>query len=451
MPLRLKCSYLYRGFLPLAFFTLFLACEKPTDDLGFSQVIGETIDGDTLHLPLVTYTRRIDSILMALPYQTQTNSSLFDGYRSVKLLGRNQSNYFGQSQANIVAEILPLQVNPDFGDQAQIDSVSLFLRLNGSYGDTGQSMDLEVYELGENLSKDSTFFSSFEPSLGSLLGTRENYAPKPNSSGSFEGETAPPLLRIPLDNDYFQSRFAQVGDGAFEPFSSLASFLEYFKGIYITSTAGKAILSVNLNSSFSAMRIHYHNTTDTSVVELNFSANRSLEPIAFSTFNHDYSTSQINLANQDTINGEPLTYVQAMGGVATAFKLNTQRIDSLSKEGLVINRALLELNTAVGTGEAVEPISRLEVREFLGNGLGSRAVDFTSDNGGDGNLRLGALRNNRYRFDLTRQLFAMLNEGNTNALAVVPSNRSRVANRTILEGSESGNKPATLIVYYTQP
>jgi hypothetical protein len=139
-----------------------------------------------------------------------------------------------------------------------------------------------------------------------------------------------------------------------------------------------------------------------------------------------------------------------MGGVATALKFNPAKLDSLSKEGIVINRALLEVSTAIGTGEAVPASNRLEIRELLGKGLGGRSIDFQDDRGG-GELRLGVFRDNRYTFDLTQEIFDNLNTAQFRTLALVPSSRTTSANRTILQGGSSPLQKAKLIVYYTQP
>lgn len=49
----------------------FLSCEKATDDLGFEQIIGGVVEADSLHLNLVTWTAPVDSILVALEYNSQ--------------------------------------------------------------------------------------------------------------------------------------------------------------------------------------------------------------------------------------------------------------------------------------------------------------------------------------------------------------------------------------------
>lgn len=437
-----------RAILVMAPFVFLISCEKPTESLGFEQVIGSNVKADTLHIPVQTYTADVDSILVALTYNNQLR---LGGYASTRIFGQYSNGIFGDAKAELLSELLPRQVNPDFGNNPVVDSVTMHLRLLDAYGDTTVPMDIEVYELADGFSKDSIFYSDYNPAEKRLLGSLSGYIPKPNTVVKSEDFIPAPHLSIPLDVSYFQSQFADVGDGNFEAFSTFDKFLEYFKGIKVKTTAGGAVLYSLLNSNYSDVRIYFHNDEDTSVVELNFDADRSVAPINFSTFSQDYSSAVFNLATQDTVKGEKRTYVQAMGGVTTAIKIDPSRIDSLTAEGLIINQALLKLSTAVGTGDPAAPAARMEIRDLEGKHLGARVLDFQGTSNTTGNLQLGQLRENSYTFDLTRHLFDVLNTGENNTLAVVPVNRSTAASRTVMQGGNTAHEKAKIIVYYTKP
>lgn len=436
-----------KAILVMASFFLFASCEKPTEDLGFNQVVGDQIDADSLHLPLITYTAPIDSLLVALPYQQQ---QAIGGYSRTRIMGRQESPIFGVAQADFVGQVLPQDVNPDFGSNPVVDSVNLFLRTTRAYGDTTSPMSIEVHELSREFSRDSAFYSNYNPGNERLLGSISNHLPRPKTPRDYEGDLEAPVVRIPLDRDYFQTQFADVGDGNFDGFSTFRKFVEYFKGIRISAPQGRAVLGLDMSSAFTSLRIHYHNDQDTSVVALNFLQDRSEVPIHFSVFEHDYSQARFDLRQQDTIHGEEETYVQAMGGVATALKFDPAKVDSLSREGLVINKAFLELSTAVGTGDPSPPSERMEIRHLDGKGLGSITLD-AQDERLDGNLRLGVFRDNKYVFDLTRHIFQVLNTRNNSTLAVVPTTRTTGASRTILRGGSNVNEKAKLIIYYSKP
>lgn len=423
------------------------ACEKPSDKLGFEQVIGSNINADSIHVPITTYTAPVDSILVAFTYDQQLT---LGGYVGTRLLGLERSNHLGESKATLVGQVLPTQLNIDFGDNPVLDSVNMNFALRGAYGDTSVPMDVSIYEHDRVFSLDSIYYSSHRPAKGKLLGELRQKRVRPGTETTFNGNLAPPTLTIPLDRDYFRDNFIDKGDGTFDAFTGFRSFIDYFPGIVAEVSAGDALLSTDLSSPFSSLRIHYHNDDDTTWLDLNFRQDKTVFPIHFSVFEHDYQNALVDLDDQDTLRGEKQTYVQSMGGVTTALKIDPSRMDSLQEEGLIVNYAFLEMPTAVGTGEGLAPSQNLEILQLEGRGLGSRTLDFRGD-GGDGALQLGRLRQNQYRFDLTRHLFSTLNSGENPTLAVVPQSRTTTANRTILRGGKGSGERAHVVIYYTQP
>lgn len=426
---------------------IFISCEKDTGNLGFDKVIGGETFIDTLTIPVISYTADVDSVLVALDYTSQL--TLAGGYYSVALLGQTSDNYFGESRSAFVGQLMPNSLNTDFGDNAQIDSVFLDMRLTGSVGDTATPMGFKVYELNSDLSKDSTFYSSYSPAKGQLLGEVSNLRVKPKTPYPNAEQVSPAMLRIPLDDTYFRDKFLSIGDGDADEFSSLENFIEYFKGITIECSEGAAILYMAPQSSYSRMRIYFHNSTDTSSVSYNFSPDRSTVPIHFNTFKQDYTSAAFNLDMQDTVNGETQTFVQTMGGVVTVLKLQMPDLDSLQKEGLVINQAHLVLHQKTGTGLSYTPISQLEVRSFEDGILGSRLIDFTSTTGTNGAVEYGSFRNNKYTFNISRHIFDLTNGSDNIPLAIHPRSFATQAGKVILSGGDiSGTE---VKVYYTKP
>jgi len=433
---------------------LFIACEKSQGSgLGSDQpFVGDPAGVDSLKLPVITYSRNVDSVLVALTYNEQV--ILAGGYRGNRLAGRYIDSYFGEAEASIVSQLVLSQVNADFGDNPVVDSVNLILRHTGFYGDTTEAMSFEVYELAEGLSDDSNFYSSYKPQLGNMLGELDGFLPRPNSVINYGGEELAPALKIPLDINYFQQNFADVGNGSFPDFSTNADFIEYFKGIVIKATDNSdgSILYFSLENAVSRIAIHFRNDTDTSSLNLTFSQSLSRAPIGFSIFNQDYSSSAFDLQNQNSQTGELTTYIQSMGGVTTV--INIPDLDTIVGKGWVINRAFLELYTQRGTGSGLSPNSRVEPREMdeSGMSIGSRIRDFVSGSGlGNGTIRLGQLRNNKYIFDISRYVFSVVNGDERKDLMIIPTSFSTTANRTILRGGSDPVEPAELIIYYTKP
>ncbi len=426
----------------------FISCEKATDDLGFEQIIGGVVEADSMHLELVSWTAPIDSIVVALDYNTQL---ALGGYNPVRLVGRTQSNYFGVESAQLVSQMIPDELDLNFGTNPIVDSVNFYLRITDAYGDTTVPMNLALHVLDQQFDQDSIYYSSYSPTLGTEIGRLNGYMPKPSTNTQFEDQLAPAIIKIPMDVSYFQNNFANVANGEADEFGSFDSFMEYFKGISLQAESGACILYSNLASVYGGFRIYYHNTEDTTFAEFNFDQDKSIKPINFSVFSQDYQGSPLEMLPQDSLNGEANTYLQAMGGVCTALRFNPRKVDSLLNAGLVVNRAEVEIYTLPNNDEPVAPATGLELRLLEGKSIGDRITDFRVEGGGGGNLTRGVLRNNKYTIDVRRHLFEVLNSGENPTLALVPRARTSAANRTILRGGEGLTEKAKVIVYYTKP
>ncbi|MGB0177886.1 MAG: DUF4270 domain-containing protein, partial [Owenweeksia sp.] len=425
---------------------------KDNGEIGFEQVIGGLSGLNDTTLSVVSFTQNVDSVLVAVNYTSQLQ---LGGYIGSRLAGSRVDASFGRAEAGIVSQMILNQVNPDFGASPVVDSVKLFLRYSGYYGDTTKPMSLEVYELSEDLSRDTSYYSSYSPSDGAKIGEKLSFMPRPNSNVTVEDSILiSPTLVMDMDAAYFQQKFADVGNGSFQSFSDNENFLDYFKGIHVKAASEDgSILYFNLNSVNSRLIIYYHNSSSSSSqVSLNFAQDRATVPIGFSIFDQDYSTypAAFNLSMQDSVNGEMSTYVQSMGGVATILKF--PGFDDLkAQKNIVINRAFIEVPVQRGVSSGPAPSNNLELRKMTSNGPGLITDDFAfGQAGGDGKLRLGELRANKYIFEITQHLFDAINKGKSPNLAVVPLNKGTTANQTILKGGNDPVEPIRLTVYYTK-
>ncbi len=430
---------------------VFIACETDNGEIGRNTIIGLPPGLDSVHLNIISFTQQVDSVLVALPYSTQLS---LGGYTGSRLAGNLMDQYLGQANAGFVSQMIPNQLNTDFGTNPVIDSVKLYLRYNGSYGDTSKSMDLEVYELDQSLNRDTNFYSSFSPTLGVKLGEKLGFTPRPKSNINVDGTLISPTLVVDLETSYFTDNFANVADGSNENFADFESFIEYFKGIHVKGAGSDgAILYFNLNNSNSRIVVSYHNDSDTSEVILNFAQDKSTVPIGFSVFSQDYTNAVSEVNNPDSLSpGEFTTYTQSMGGVATVLKLpELQQL--IDQQGIVINRAFIEVPVQRGLGSSLSPNSSLEIRKMSSDGPSRTIRDFNFDGSqtGGGILRLGSLRDNKYLFEVTEHVFEVVNGDANSNLAIVPVNKATTANRTILKGGADAVEPITLIVYYTKP
>ncbi len=431
----------------------FISCEKSkgSGELGFNQVIDRWTGVDSLKLPVITYTQNVDSVQVAFPYSEQV--VLLGGYRGNRLVGRYIDPDFGEVKASIVTQMVLSHLNANFGNSPVVDSVKLLLQYSGYYGDTSKPISLEVFELSEQLADDNSYYSSYIPQLGAKIGELNDFIPKPHSYIKLDEEIVSPLLVIPLDVNYFQQNFANVGDGSFSGFSSNNDFIGYFKGIHISAKDNSegSILYLSLESSLSKAIIYFHNATDTLTYGITFSQSLSRIPIGFSIFSQDYTNAIFDLQNQDKVEGESTTYIQSMGGVSTVISIPD--LDTISNKGWMINKAFLDLYTQKGAQNGLAPNKELEVREIKETrSIGKRILDFTNGREpGNGIIKPGDSRGSKYTFDLSRFVFSVANGKERESLVIVPISFSTTANRTILQGPNNPDVPIQLIIYYTKP
>ncbi len=454
----LKLDFWKRAILVLAPF-LFVACEKPNDELGYNQVIGSVAGLGIIEFDsLITYPQGIDSLLVA----TDETQSSFGGYTGNRLVGSIVDGHFGRTEASFVSQLVLSDIDPDFGTNPQVDSVYLYLRYSGSYGDTSSIMNLEVFELAGDIRPngvvldadsnvvDSAYYSNYEPISGVKLGS-SSFVPKPSVNVRIENVVTGPTLRIPLDINFFQQRFADVGNGNNIDFASNAAFVKYFKGIYVKATTiNGSILYFNLNTTNSRLKVYFHNDEDPEVqsVTMNFSQSSDVQPVGFNMFNNDYANAEFDLSNINTTLGESKTYVQAMGGVFTV--VDIPNLQLLADSSILINQAYLEIRKQRATGLGLAPPPALEIRELTSRGPGSAIRDFATSTGGGGFVA-EEVRDGYYRFNITKYVFEVVNSGKAMKLAVVPVSKSTVANRVILQGGYGTESPVRLKIYYTKP
>ncbi|MDZ7845288.1 MAG: hypothetical protein U5L96_00035 [Owenweeksia sp.] len=114
---------------------------------------------------------------------------------------------------------------------------------------------------------------------------------------------------------------------------------------------------------------------------------------------------------------------------------------------------MLEIDKASGTGMALPPPTRLELRSYRDNATGSAISDFNPQNvsEGDGRYRSEPLHQGSYRFVLTRHVFEVVNGEENIKLALLPNIKSTAAHRVILEGGQQPGSNLQLKIYFTKP
>ncbi|MFA5781348.1 MAG: DUF4270 family protein, partial [Bacteroidales bacterium] len=125
------------------------SCEEP-DIVGLEvQPPNDKMDVvfcDTI--TLVAYSVKEDSI--------RTDETVYN------LLGSNYDPIFGKNSASFYSQARLSSNNANFGSNPVLDSIVLSLLYKGIYGDTSAQQTVKVYELAENIYKDSVYYSNRE-------------------------------------------------------------------------------------------------------------------------------------------------------------------------------------------------------------------------------------------------------------------------------------------------
>ena len=182
------------------------------------------------------------------------------------MLGSYLDPLFGSVKSNIALQYrLTSIITSSFGDNVTADSVVLILPYVGYYGDTTQNINIEVFDLGEDIFIDSSYYSNTNFVSSDILYSGSKNV-RPNKTVYTTGDTLPPHLRIRLDNVFFEQNLLNTDVANL---SSNDNFIQHFKGLLIkpSSTVGinSAILYFNLLSEFSKIEVYYKNDSINSI------------------------------------------------------------------------------------------------------------------------------------------------------------------------------------------
>ena len=258
------------------------------------------------------------------------------------LCGELNDPFFGKSRSEIFTQLhFNARLDNPF-DGMTLDSVVLVLRYD-SFGVAGyldQMVDLEVYELDEEMDSESDYRSNatFVTKMNPLA--QVSFLPAPYDSVQIMQDTnlltVTPRIRIPLDTAILNN--VKGLDSAF--WSKTDSLKEILKGINIRVNAQNTMLGFNLKSGISGVFAYYHRTDsieDTRSFQFHFSDRAVKSP----HYTHEYNPSLAGDVLADSLSGtsDSITLLQEMQGICP--KLTITGLSKLS--GAAINHAELEL------------------------------------------------------------------------------------------------------------
>lgn len=371
------------------------------------------------------------------------------------LLGSFTDSLFGNTTIGMATQFR-LFGFPDFkSNNAQYDSITLFMYYRIIYGDTLTPQKFRVYELKSPISPDEVYQQDIDlksMSYDKVLGEYE-YTPRVRLDSASQ-DTFYQLIRMPLDNS--------LGEKLFNADSldmiNNDVFLDFFKGLYLETekvdNQGGTILSLELlqrgNFDGSAIALFYHN--DSLKSELGGDS-VLYNPYIVSEFSarvnnitHDYTQTPF----YDNLNSEAvedsLVYVQAMGGLKSRIL-----IDELSswKDSVntAVNRAelIFTIDTTASEVHRFPPPSQMLFTIVNSDGIETLPQDYVFSPAFYG----GGLNSDyTYRFTITQHLQSIIDGTAENkGFFLVPAVKNSQANRAVIKGSKSAAGVKLVITY----
>ncbi len=410
------------GILFLIFLSFF-SCKKENSDIGANL---QNQDQLTLHFTDTTYIR---SSLVK-------EDSITTDERSKVLLGSYVDDIFGLSQASFATQFRLSSYDVDFGTNPIVDSIVLYLDYIGFYGDTTTPQEIKVFQMTQDIFRDSSYYSNENMSVladlnSPLAQTTTSFSP--NASGS---------LNIQLDNTFGTNLIADSGY-----YANNDTFLTQYKGLYITSTtvtANGAIIYFDPVSENTKMTIYYHNNTNDSLF-FDFLINENCA--YFNIFSHDYTgTTFANDINQDTATSN--IYIQSMNGVKAKIDLD-ELLTWKDSGNIAINKAEITLiiNNINNDMQLFAPPERLLLEIVDDNDGFDGPIDYYMDNSyfnGYYDETTGS-----YTFNISNHVQKIITGEETNtSLYIFPENNKVSAERTVI--SNNGNNRIKLNITYTK-
>lgn len=269
-------------------------------------------------------------------------------------LGVINDPQFGFQKACIVMELdRPTSVFDDTLGPFVVDSVILFLKYNFVYGDTLTPQSFKVSTIENKINETQAYYSNnTDFAAGTFLGSLNDYLYTPTrnpvSTSTTDTIGLVGLIRIKLDNSTIQNRIMDLSQ-SIKRDSSL--FKNAFNGLRIenSTTNGKAMAEIDLNSSFTNMTIYYKDKNGKAQVSKLFPNlfRVSNGAIVQQTNSINLFSNNLSAAIQSTIGSgvqnDSINYMLAQGGTLIKVALPT-----LANLGTVaVNKAVLQITQII--------------------------------------------------------------------------------------------------------
>lgn len=429
--------------------TLVLAvgCKKPDEDLGLGLLPSDPLGTLVVTTPVHAFTFE--------PKPIRTSGL------TRNLLGSYLDPSFGRVEASLVAELRISSNNVGLGQDNSglvADSIVLALAFDGInyvYGDLS-AQRFRVHELSEALSVDSIYTADLVPAFldQDLVNDRgRSITPDPFTKPFIAGDSLQPQLRIRLNKDLGQRILNAFGTPALV---DNTAFLEFFKGLYITTDNGsqlpfqQGVLYFSLLSSTSKATIYYRNTLEVDPQPQLFDLPVNQNSVRYTAVAHDHDQALelgLGIALADSLAPAEQVYVQALGGLRAGIRFPELR--SYAEQGLAVARAELVVPvTGTFNPYLIPPAQLFIFRKDTVTGTDLFLPDQVAGAGNiDGNYRPGT---KEYRFNITRYVQAVITGTIPDTgVELVPGSNGITGNRVVLAGPAHPDKPMRLDLTFT--
>ncbi|MHB9054629.1 MAG: DUF4270 domain-containing protein [Paludibacteraceae bacterium] len=338
----MKFKFIFPLFVLLA--ALLVSCNESTDGLGVD--IQPTADkiflkADTFHLS--SQTVPVDSIV-------SKPDSL--------LLGTFIDDVLGTTRGDILTQLAIPTTNYTYLDPSVAtttpDSIVVSMSFNSYFGVSTSPMEISIYELKKALSDKENYFSNLDPAQYVDFSKRLNASSELLTIKNGLTGVQNTRLSIKLSDEFIQ-RFFTTNPTIFK---SQADFLNFFKGLYITTNFGSSAM-ININNLSMTLYYHYILKNDPTQAKIK----------GYHTFTSNSEVVKVNLIRHPfrtlaTNPNDEFNYIASPANYQTRVRIPLSRLRQRINVGdmvLDINSAVLKVNVQDrnnwGTSELIPYVS----------------------------------------------------------------------------------------------
>ena len=368
-----------------------VGCNSDADDLGLQFFENNEAQGEQAAYDLVAYNVNNNDVVRSDSYSLKKatlgvfSESQFGMQKSAYVTQVRLSKYAPNFGTNPVVDSVVLEIKPEYDVTAKTTSTTnitykgqaakqtLTAYSTKKYGNPASAMTINVNEITTDLgSTGAEILSNRSVTAGTLLGTKSftgnSIAVSINkTSDNTVLLTKEAGLRIPLNASYFQTKIANKS-GATE-LSSESNFINYFKGLKILVQENDGYL-INFAPDQITMTMYYTYGDASDRKEGTYSFNLASPNVHFSQISYNRSTIFNNvMAGIDGTNGDPLLYMQGMGGPGAGIKIPENAIEALKtlrrdrRAAIVSAKIRLYTDTSVWNNSYTKPDNFLVKKE----------------------------------------------------------------------------------------